>query len=446
MIVVATAVFAEPIANDTANFELPVAVALANATRKVSEEPNNSDHWGHLGKLMHAHEMYERAAKAYDKASELDPQEPAWLYLSGVASQHTDPNRAIQRLQACLDAGLDQSFVLLRLAQLLDRSGNPQQAQQHYEATLNSSPKSVHALVGLARLDMRKRKFNSALTRLQRAREIGPSHGPIYPLMAQALSYFDRNEEARFAEILTLTFDQPIPMLDPLVDQVKTLGLSSNALTNRGLRLAAQGKLKEAETLFRRVMDLRKGQVRDSINLGIAIARQNRTDEAIDVFQSAREFAPDHVGLLANLGLALMQKGQIDSAEKTIARALDLDPDHPDALFNMAGVHVRKRQFDEVISLLSHLLELNPGILEARYNLGAAFAAMENFEKATEEWELLSKLKPDDANLLFHLGSAYVRLGQMDKAVSAFGRGRDADPRDPRSQRALETLGVETED
>lgn len=419
-------------------------MALSNATRRVSEQPEDPSHWGHLGKLLHAHEMFDRAVAAYDKAFELQPDNLSWLYLSSIASQSVDPDQAIERLQKCLERGLAKPHVALRLANQLERAGRLDAARSRYLAALATGSKSIHALVGLARLDLRSKLFDSAAQRLEDAREIAPSHGPIYPLLVQIYRKLEREQESRLAEMLTHTYTQAIPVPDPILAEVEALAKSSNALSTRGLLLASQGRLQEAEDLFRRVLDVRKGQIRDAINLGVVLARQRRFEEAIDVLTQAASNAPDHVGLLTNLGMALAQNGMLTDAREKLQRALQLNPSHPEALFNLANLHIQEEGYDEAIPMLARALDANPGMLEARYNLAAALATTGKLDSAIQEWELLAKLRPSDRNVLYLLGSAYAQTRQNDKAIEKFERGRDIHPQDERFQRALDTLNIDT--
>ncbi len=426
--------------HDGAGFELPVAVAVANATRRVSESPENPDHWGHLGKLLHAHEELDRAVSAYDKAFALQPDNLTWRYLSATALQSLEPSQAIERFQECIQQGFDRPFVRLRLARELERAGELDAAKMYYTSVLESDSRSVHALIGLSRLNLRANQWDSAVARLESAREIAPSHGPIYPLLVQIYRKLNRKDGSRIAEILTYTYTQAIPIPDPILSGVESLGISSNALSKRGLSFASQGRMQEAEEIFRLVLELRKGQVRDAINLGVALARQGRLDEAIDVFTEARRDAPDHARLLTNLGQALAENGSLPEAKAALERALRLDPHQPEALYNMANLHLQERRLEAAIPLLSQALDTNPGMLQARYNLASAFAAIGKLDNAIQQWELLAKLRPSDGNVLFLLGSAYVQTQQYDEAMDRFSKGRDAHPKDERFQRALDAL------
>lgn len=422
------------------DFEKPVAVAVANATRLVSEDTDNPSHWGQLGKLMHAHEVFDRATASYLRAFELEPSNTSWLYLSAVAMQTTDPVQAAANLKECIQQGFDEPFVVLRLAELLERTGERDRAEELYLSALDVYPDSPHALIGLARLAMLNDNLDSAAARLERARTITPSHGPIYPLLVQVYRKVGRDDESRVAEMLMHTYTQAIPIADPLLDEVKSLGLSSNALSIRGMDLAARGRLEEAEELFRRVLEMRENQVRDAVNLGVVLARQGRFDEAIEVLTHARSYAPDHVGLLSNLGLALSENGDLAKSKAMLEHALEQDPQHSESLFNMANLHLKVQRFEEAIKLLTQALQANPGMLEARFNLGAAYASTADFKSAIREWELLSRLNPSDSNVLFLLGSAYVRTDQFEKATDCFRRGLETNPKDARFQRALDAL------
>src|SRR5580704_4617249 len=59
---------------------------------------------------------------------------------------------------------------------------------------------------------------------------------------------------------------------------------------------------------------------------GISLHRQGRLREAEQVYRAVLRIAPDHAGALHQLGNVCRQKGEVEEAISLIERALAIDP------------------------------------------------------------------------------------------------------------------------
>ena len=78
--------------------------------------------------------------------------------------------------------------------------------------------------------------------------------------------------------------------------------------------LINQGKLQEAEAIYR---DLIAARTRNHIvycNLAAICGMQYRFDELIELIKDARELKPNHPKAHNNLGIALKEQGHLDAA------------------------------------------------------------------------------------------------------------------------------------
>jgi tetratricopeptide (TPR) repeat protein len=109
----------------------------------------------------------------------------------------------------------------------------------------------------------------------------------------------------------------------------------STLVTAQALHL--QGRLTEAETLYREVLRRRPDTIQALEGLGILVYQFGRADEAASLFAQGVEISPQEAGVHANLGEVLRVIKRFDQAADHIGRALVLDPALPEA-WNTRGL------------------------------------------------------------------------------------------------------------
>jgi len=57
--------------------------ALNRAREEVIAQPGDAGKWGHYGKLLRAHGRDAEAGECFERAAQLDPNDPTWPYFIG---------------------------------------------------------------------------------------------------------------------------------------------------------------------------------------------------------------------------------------------------------------------------------------------------------------------------------------------------------------------------
>jgi tetratricopeptide (TPR) repeat protein len=175
------------------------------------------------------------------------------------------------------------------------KSGDPNKAEQAFEAALSIDPNHVKSLVNLSRLFIEQKRPDEAIARLTAAAEIEPESVVVYRLLGR-------------------TYD-------------------------------AQGQTDEAITAYTRAIELNELDAWSMNNLGLLFLKAQRFDEALPLFTKAVDVRPSVPSFHNNLGMALEHTGRFRAAAAAYTEALAADPSYAKAKKNLARVEaVRKTE------------------------------------------------------------------------------------------------------
>jgi len=250
----------------------------------------------------------------------------------------------------------------------------------------------------------------------------------------------------------------------------------------RGVVAHKQGKLDEAEKIYRSILELQSKHSDadydlDVIatvynNLGYALQHRGDLEAAIDSYQQAVRVKPDFHEALLNLGLVQQISGDFNSAISSYKNAIKIKPDYEEAYYNMGRalqdkgdleasvecyrVVIEKRpdsadalnalaaalqlngDLDAAVDTYNQTLKISPSYVEAYNNLALALQAKGNTEASISSCQRALEIKPDYANAYNTLGHAQYDKGDLDAAIESY---RSAMRIQPNSADAYNNLG-----
>lgn len=304
---------------------------------------------------------------------------------------------------------------LLAQAKVLHGAGHLQQAEQLYRQVIASDADNVdaHYLLGAACLSLRR--LDEAAASLRRALELSPNHADAHHHLGVTLAHRGCLDEA----ILSL---QNATRLNPhSAEMSKNLrDLLMIRDTRLAIALIGQGKLEEAATCYRRVLELNPDVADTHNNLGTVFRKLGRHDEAVDCFRRALALNPDLVEANYNLGCHLADRDQPIEAVACFRRALAINPGYGPAHDRLGLVLQRQGRFDEAAVCHWRAIELMPDGAEGYNNLGTALAQQSKLEEAVESWRRAVELRPDHAAAHQNRAIALLLLGRFDQGWSEY--------------------------
>ena len=296
--------------------------AAINQLENLSDRPDGGFLASYNLGLLHAGQgAYDKAAKAYVKALQKNPDfSPALVNLSRLylRGRRTDDARQIVDRYVDLRPRNDGH----RVAQLdvLAAQGKYEDVIANGQGLLRKDDKNVSAMVAMASANYMLGRHELAQVILNRAAELAPTRGDVFYL----------------AGLIALRLeDKP------------------TALVNFKKAVENQPEFAEARN-----------------NLGVLMHEARDYDNAIVQYRAALESWPDFKQAFLNLGNAQKGKGEFKGAEESFKKALSIDKSYADAHFNLALLYLEAdmpgmdkiQKWEKAIEVLGQYKEVAKGV------------------------------------------------------------------------------------
>ena len=162
---------------------------------------------------------------------------------------------------------------------------------------------------------------------------------------------------------------------------------SSQETLNAALVHHRQGRLQQAEELYRQVLASEPGNV-DALQLLGVLAHQNgRHETAIELLTRALRLRGAVPSLHNNLGEAYRMLDRYPEAIAAYQKAIQLQSDFAEAHNNLGTVYQNQGEFEKGLTCYEHAIRFQPGYANAHYNLARTLLTLGEFERGWREYE-----------------------------------------------------------
>ncbi len=192
--------------------------------------------------------------------------------------------------------------------------------------------------------------------------------------------------------------------------------------------LQQQGRLREAEKIYTRVLKALPDQF-DALNLlGTIKAQRGQAGEAYRLITAALKVNPRAPDAWVNLGIVLHALKRDQEALESFDKALALQPGDVDALHQRGNALLTLGRAQDALSAVDQVLSLTPRHPQARLNRGLALAALGRHEEALAEFDVALAMPPDNPAAHYNRGISLFSLGRYGDAVAAYDRALSIAP------------------
>ena len=278
--------------------------------------PNSPDVYFQMGVLNLSEQKFKEAESSFQKSYQLNPANSRGLI--GVVETEMAQNKsedALQVLQSESDKAPNRLDFHLALAKTATRLGKYDKAISEYQKILDAIPQNTREKGGvylqMGEVYRRKGDDPSAISALQKSREILPESSPVLTTLALTLDHASRTPEAKQVYEVAIKIEPS----------------NGVALNNLAFLLAEHnGDLDEALTKATRAKQLLPTMAEVSDTLGWIYLKKNLSDDAVKIFNGLVTEHPNQSTYRYHLAMALKQKGDKPKAVKECQEALKNNP------------------------------------------------------------------------------------------------------------------------
>lgn len=288
--------------------------------------------------------------------------------------------------QAVERDGRDVNMQALHGAVLL-KMGRLPEAEQALRRAISLAPTFAKPHADLGQLLLELGKVDEAVTILQEAVRLAPRLDGAWFNLGKALAASGRGKDADAA--FERSFD--------LSPERKALAYASRA--------HQEGKLEEAERLYRQVLRQNPSNV-DALRLLANIALQaRRPDESEKLLRRALALAPDFVAAHIDLGHLLREQDRFEEAIVSLRTALSIEPDNPRTHFQLGGTLAPAALTLDAIESYRHALALNPHHAGAWLGLAHTLKTVGKVDEAIRAYHESARLRPNNGEIYWSLAN-----------------------------------------
>lgn len=354
----------------------------------------------------------------YKNGIKQSPENAKARLLLGKAYLKTySSDAAIKEFKKAISLGVDKTKVVVSLGKAYAQSNKNDEITK--EITLDGKlikDDKLEILSLRAGAFLRKKDLDSALSELQKAKQLDRDHTSVRLMWAQY--------ETRKGNV-----DEQIKWLKPLL----TLNVA-DAWSQMGGVERFKSNLEAAENAYTKAIDLRKLVHQDYLSRALVRITLKKYNDAMADLQLLKKAGLSTPVIMHSEGVIAFHQKDLDTAQRKLDEVLGKYKEYPPSLFVLGLIHYQKKNFESAVSSLNRYLKINPKNTQARLVLATSLLQTNKASQAIVELEELLKINPNNAKVLSLLGGAYVRNGQLAEGLALFKKTAAQNPKQASAQ------------
>jgi tetratricopeptide (TPR) repeat protein len=189
-----------------------------------------------------------------------------------------------------------------------------------------------------------------------------------------------------------------------------------------GLVLLRQGRIREAEGVFRAVVEREPDFVDARYALGVALSRLGREHfpQAVDEFLDVLRRRPGDIDAWVDLSSILAEEGDAPAAAAQLEQAIRLEPANTDLYILLGKTQLDFGESSQALESFGKAAKLNPKLSAAHYGLGLTLRKQHDPVRAAEEFRTALVLNQQDPFPHLELGKLDLEAGELLSAEKHF--------------------------
>jgi protein O-GlcNAc transferase len=190
----------------------------------------------------------------------------------------------------------------------------------------------------------------------------------------------------------------------------------------QGVAQHQQGKLADAECIYREVLQRAPNHFGALHLLGVIALQTHHTERAVELIRKAIGLDDKVAAAHYNLGNALSDLKRPEEALASYNRSIVLKPDHAEANYNHGNALRELNRPAEAIASYERAIALKFDYTDAHTNRGNALRDLRRPEEALASYDRAIALKPEFAEAHNNRGNALQDLKRPEEALASYDR------------------------
>ena len=197
------------------------------------------------------------------------------------------------------------------------------------------------------------------------------------------------------------------------------LNLNKEKILNNALKYHAKGDVTEALKYYQYYIDQGFNNHIVFSNYAVILKDLGKLKEAEILLRKAIELNPQYVIAYSNLAGILINLGKLQEAESLLRKAIKLKPDNAVSYSNLGGILGDLGKLQEAESLLLKAIKLNPDYTKSYSNLGIILRDLGRLKEAESYHRKAIALNPDLHEGYIELAIDLYILGKKNLAIKS---------------------------
>jgi tetratricopeptide (TPR) repeat protein len=401
----------------------------------LKSAPQRADLRAALGESYFMSGKADRAIEEFKRLIALEPSARSYTFM-GLSYRHLGRfDEARKYFEEGLKLEPANAACLFNIGFIEERQGNAAAAEQHFQQALRSNPDFSDALLELANLRSKDKKYPEAAELLRRyvkvARE--PSSG-YYKLAMVERSLHQMDAAERDLKVFqTLSKNSntgPYPyqhLFDYLENRTK-------------LTATERAQLDVAELIEQ--IKKNPGQPQDLYLLAQAYLKLGKQQEALQAVSQLDQLSSDDYRTQAGVGVLLAQSRLYDQAIVHFQNALRTNSSSDEIKFDLADAYFRKGMYSEALQTVQGISPAGQQDDSCLSLAGDIYAHLGENQKSAAIFQDAIARNPDNDQYYLSLMLVQLRSGDLESAEQTLKKGRDRIPMSGKIQWGLGLLSA----
>ena len=198
--------------------------------------------------------------------------------------------------------------------------------------------------------------------------------------------------------------------------------MSAQDKFRQGLAAHQQGRLREAEELYKQVLRSDPNHFDGLHLLGVLSLQTNRAERGIELIRKAIARDPTAVSAIGNLGAGLYDLDRFGEALACFEKVIALRPRDAGAHCNRGNALNGLKRFDEALEAYDMAIAIEPRFTEAHVSRGNTLFDLERFADAVAAYDAAIRLESRALDALSNRGNALARLDRYEEALASYDK------------------------